>query len=140
MSTASGRNRVSYGPHLVGDLRGTNPELAVDGAFIYEFLNSLCSVIGLEPMGSPHLDWYTGEHDEWAGFSATLHIQTSHITLHAFEFGYLFIDIFSCKPFDQNTAIQFVQNMWQPDSARWQPVERGYDFPPELLDPAQAQT
>jgi S-adenosylmethionine/arginine decarboxylase-like enzyme len=131
---------TSYGPHLMGDLNGTYRAGASDGPAIYEFLLDLCEEIGMDKIGSPHLDWYSGEHEAWTGFSATIHIQTSHITLHAFTLGYLFIDIFSCKPFSHEKAIEFVERFWCPTDADWCSQLRGLNFPAEFIDPEQRAT
>ena len=126
----------TFGPHLVGDLYGCDERIR-DGRFIYDFLKELTEFIGLTPIGSPHLDLYSGPHPEWGGFSATIHIQTSHITLHAFDFGYVFIDIFSCKPFNMPAAQSMIQTTLQAKGADWQSVERGRTFPDHLIDPEQ---
>jgi S-adenosylmethionine/arginine decarboxylase-like enzyme len=123
-----------FGPHLVGDLYGVYAGNLQDGRYVYRFLLGLADFIGLQPIGSPHLDLYSGPHEEWNGFSATIHIQTSHITMHCFDFGYVFIDIFSCKQFDRREVEDYVTEQLEATDARWQMIERGYLFPSELLD------
>jgi len=127
--------RPVFGPHLIGDLHGVPGELANDRWFISGFLNDLTHYIGLKPMGFPHLDKYKGPHAAWNGFSATQHIETSHITMHMFEFGYAFIDIFSCMPFAKDPR-DFIERELRPTGTRWQNIERGYLFPPELMEGA----
>lgn len=130
---------IPYGPHLTGDLRHCDPALMSDGAYLYRFLKDLVGEIGLNPIGAPHLDLYDGPHHEWDGFSATVHIQTSHITMHAFAFGYVFIDIFSCKPFGVERAKDFTMAALgcQAPDAQWALYERGKNFPHTLIDPEQ---
>ena len=125
----------SYGAHLMGDLRDCKVDLS--GEFLYRFLKELVHEIGMEPMGSPHLDLYTGPHPEWDGFSGTLHIQTSHITCHVFAFGYVFIDIFSCKPVDREKAKMFIESRFHCEHPKWTVVHRGTNFPEEYIDPLQ---
>jgi S-adenosylmethionine/arginine decarboxylase-like enzyme len=127
-----------YGSHLLGDLAGCDPAKMKDGEFVYRFLQKLVKEVGMNPIGSPHLDLYTGPHKEWDGFSATVHIQTSHITAHLFAFGYVFMDIFSCRPFDFERTKAFVAQMLRPSgSVNWRQVTRGSNFPAELIDPEQ---
>ena len=124
-----------FGPHLLGDLPDCDLERMRDGEFIYRFLLDLVKEIGMNPIGSPHLDLYTGPHREWEGFSATIHIQSRHITAHFFAFGYLFIDIFSCKPFDIDKTKQFIAHRFRPNKdATWMLISRGSNFPPQLLE------
>lgn len=109
-----------------------------DGEFVYRFMQRLVAEIGMTPIGSPHLDLYTGPHKEWDGFSATIHIQTSHITAHFFAFGYVFMDIFSCRPFDRDKTKAFIVQALRPSgSAIWREIARGSNFPAGLIDDQQ---
>lgn len=137
-ATPTSRRRVAYGPHLHGDLADCNSDKMRDGEFIYLFMLDVVRVTGMNPIGSPHLDLYSGPHQEWAGFSATIHIQTSHITAHFFAFGYVFLDIFSCRPFDRRKARCFIEAELEPQGAvRWRELQRGSTFPQALIDPLQ---
>ena len=124
----------TFGPHLIGDLDGCYPGYTKSGGFIFDFMNDAVWKIGLTPIGSPHLDLYTGPHKEWEGYSATVHIQTSHITAHFFKFGYVFMDVFSCKPFDEEDFKSWVEYELVAMRSHWQNVTRGFGFPKELLD------
>lgn len=130
----------SYGAHLMGDLDQCRLDVMTDGSFLYRFLKDLVREIGMEAMGSPHLDLYTGPHSEWDGFSGTIHIQTSHITCHVFAFGYVFIDIFSCRPIDQEKAKRFIRQRFEPANEQWKVVFRGYNFPEAFIDPLQLES
>jgi S-adenosylmethionine/arginine decarboxylase-like enzyme len=99
------------------------------------------TVAEMKPMGAPHLDLYTGPEREWDGFSATCHIQTSHITAHFFAFGYVFLDLFSCRPFNLEKVKKFIVSGLKPTGTpRWQIVERGAGFPVALIDPLQVKS
>ncbi len=97
------------------DLVGCNTEKIMDGAYLYDFMQRLVKKIGMNPIGGPHMDLYSGPHPEWQGFSVTQHVQTSHITFHFFAFGYVFGDIFSCKDFDTEDAFEFIKNELEAD-------------------------
>lgn len=129
----------SYGSHLMGDLDGCRLEVMRDGEFLYKFMKNLVTEIGMEPIGSPHLDLYCGPHKEWDGFSATVHIQSSHITCHVFAFGYVFMDIFSCKPINVAKAQRFIRSAWNPSHEVWQTVHRGRNFPAVYIDALQLE-
>ena len=129
---------VCYGPQLIADLDGCEPAKMSDGVFVYTFLQRLVGSVGMQPIGSPHLDLYTGPHEAWKGWSATVHIQTSHVTAHFFAFGYVFLDVFSCQPFDVAKTQQFIIDALKPSrSAQFRLVDRGHNFPLALVDPAQ---
>jgi|ERR1035437_7282591 S-adenosylmethionine/arginine decarboxylase-like enzyme len=145
-----------YGPHLTLNLVGCNPDKVSNGEFVYKFLSDLPAKIGMNKIGNPHLDLYTGEFSEWGGFSATIHIQTSHITFHFFEWGYCFGDIFSCKDFDVANTIKLIMDELEADKheprfqnseskmcldaaeflkdkkSTWNLYQRGFNFPPSI--------
>ncbi len=104
-----------YGPHLLMDIVGCNPKKIMDGAFLYDFMQRLTKKIGMNPIGGPHMDLYSGPHPEWQGFSISQHVQTSHLSFHFFAFGYVFADIFSCKDFDVEEAFNFIKEELEAD-------------------------
>ncbi len=106
---------MKYGPHLTLDLVGCNPKKISDVRFLYKFLSELPAVIGMNKMGEPHIDMYNGIHEEWFGASISIHVQESHCTLHAFDWGFMFLDIFSCKDFDTDKAIKYIMETVEAD-------------------------
>lgn len=97
------------------DLVGCNPDYISSGEFLYKFLSELPAKIGMNKMSQPHLDLYYGIHSDWEGWSGTVHIQESHITFHSFNWGYLCLDIFSCKDFDVESAIDMIKSIVEAD-------------------------
>lgn len=139
------------------DFVGCNPALINDGQFIYKFLSELPIKMGMNKIGNPHLDLYSGPHPEWDGWSATIHIQTSHITGHFFAFGYAFLDIFSCRDFAFDKVFEMVKTELEADQhkaildklkpehikameylesqkSNYRLIKRGLNFPPSLAD------
>lgn len=133
---------MNFGPHLLGELAGITPEWQDETGDWVDFdgcsalLIDTARTIGMRAMGRPHVDWYQGSHPEWKGPSGTLHIETSHITMHLFAFGHAFVDIFSCRPFDEERAKEFLEDALRPRSVHWIRVDRGLLFPPELSESA----
>lgn len=147
---------AKYGPHVVMDLVGCNPKKIKDARFIYKFMSELPEKIGMKKMGEPHMDMYTGINEEWGGFSSNIFIQTSHISFHFFDWGYVFGDIFSCRDFDFENAVKMIMeelevDQHQPDfvypekiesiealeflknkKSEWKVSSRGFNFPPSL--------
>jgi len=147
---------MKYGPHLTLDLIGCNPKKTSDIRYMFKFMGELPGKIGMNKMGEPHIDMYNGIHEEWFGASISIHIQESHMTVHAFDWGYVFIDIFSCKDFDTDGAIKYIMESLEADQHKpsffdpnsessikamefiegkkssHQIFERGLNFPPSL--------
>ena len=64
------------------------------------------------------------------GITGIVIIAESHLSIHSFqEKNYTFIDIFSCKDFDVDKAIQYTLELFKPESYEMNVVERGLDFP-----------
>lgn len=73
---------------------------------IKKYIADVVKLIKMKAHGPTHIDRFgTGELEGW---SAMQFIETSSITVHADEFdNRCFIDIFSCKPFDAQKALDF---------------------------------
>jgi S-adenosylmethionine/arginine decarboxylase-like enzyme len=146
---------AKYGPHLTLDLVGCNPAKTTDAKFICNFFKEIPGLIGMNKIGEPHMDLYNGIHPDWDGWSVTVHIQESHITGHFFEWGCMFLDIFSCKDFDHEGAAKMIMETFEADQhaplfkeetpetiaatkylvdqkSIWRYAERGLNFPPSL--------
>lgn len=63
------------------------------------------------------------------GVSGFVMIAESHISIHTFpDQDYVFIDIFSCKPFDVDAAVKFFADLFGIKEVTTHIVERGLDF------------
>ena len=83
-----------------------------------EYLLALCDKIKMEPHGLPLVDRF-GKKD-LEGVTGVLLIKTSSITAHADEIeNRLFIDIFSCKNFNHEEAIQFSVRFFDAKDNTW---------------------
>jgi len=123
----------NFGPHLLAELRGCQWD-ATQERNVRWFLESIVDVIGMKAIGKVHMDKYHGDK-AWHGYSATIHIQTSHVTAHFFdETGFVFLDIFSCRPFDVDHARDHIVRVLQPNAHAWQLLQRGALFPPEVVE------
>ncbi|MDO8467645.1 MAG: S-adenosylmethionine decarboxylase [Nanoarchaeota archaeon] len=90
------------------DLHGCN-DLIKNPEKIKEFVIKLCKEIDMERHGDVIIDRFGDGKLE--GWSCLQFIETSSITCHfdeqMGETNRAFIDIFSCKDFDENKAVQF---------------------------------
>jgi S-adenosylmethionine decarboxylase len=84
----------------------------------------------MTPITQPYVFPYSGLVPSDKGITGIVIIAESHLSIHSFEEkGYSFIDIFSCKDFDTEKAIQITLEMFKPESYEINTVKRGLDFP-----------
>jgi hypothetical protein len=102
-----------WGKTLSLDLHGCN-EFVSNPEKIKEFVISLCKEIDMERHGEVLIDRF-GE-GTLEGWSCMQFIETSSITCHFEEQQNpkkAFIDIFSCKDFDEHKASKFCKNFFE---------------------------
>ena len=104
---------MAYGYELVLDLRSCTV-LPCNRATMRRYFRELCLLIDMKRANLYFWDY----HDDPAGYkhaaphlkgtSAVQFIQTSNITVHTLDdLRKVFINIFSCKPFDYEKAMEF---------------------------------
>lgn len=99
------------------DLGECDYSLLTNKKKIAEFCDKLCKEIKMVAHGKPIIKRF-GEGD-LEGYSAIQFIETSSITAHLDEFGLrAFIDIFSCKTFDEKKAKIFCQKFFKAKKVR----------------------
>lgn len=93
--------------HILLDASGLSKELLRDESLIKRMLEELPGVIGMQVMLGPSLVVDTDpKHPGVTGFVI---ISYSHISIHTFsETGQIFVDIFSCQPFDYERARSYL--------------------------------
>jgi S-adenosylmethionine decarboxylase len=121
---------TGFGPHLTIDAKNCKPGTLSDLNLIFEVFFELPKLVGMTPISQPHIFPYEGLVPEDKGITASQIIAESHISLHTFsEKDYFFFDIFSCKPFDTDIVIKYIQEKFEPKEIVTHLVERGLDFP-----------
>lgn len=119
-----------FGPHITLDLKGCPKEVLSDYNLHFNYLKSLPELIQMTPITQPYVFPYSGLVPEDKGITGIVIIAESHISVHSFENkGYCFIDIFSCKDFDVERAIQITKDLFKPEDCEINVVARGKDFP-----------
>ena len=113
--------------HLTIDGYGDNPRLMQDEQFIYQLLDSYPARIDMTKIAAPHVFKYIGSKPEDWGISGFVFIAESHISVHTFvERNYVNIDVFSCKDFDTEKAIEHFRDKFQLIKSRICLIERGW--------------
>lgn len=110
----------SFGPHLTLDLNECNPAKLGDFDLVFDVLNNLPDLIGMTKITQPYVFKYAGLVPEDKGITGFIVIAESHISIHTFqEKDYVFLDLFSCKPFDYTYAQQYLVDTFESRNPRF---------------------
>jgi len=119
-----------FGQHLMVDGYGSDRDKLTDINYIYDFLSNYPSEIEMTKIMPPYVFRYSGVRPEDWGISGFVLIAESHISIHTFpEKRYLSLDIFSCKEFDGQKAIEDVKRLFSLEKIEIRNLERGLEFP-----------
>jgi S-adenosylmethionine decarboxylase len=95
---------------------------------VYDVLDSLPAEIGMTKIMPPYVFRYTGVKPEDWGVSGFVLIAESHISIHTFpEHGLINIDIFSCKEFSAQMALDYVQEHFGLRDVSYRALDRGLE-------------
>jgi S-adenosylmethionine decarboxylase len=93
--------------HLIIDGYSNNQKILRDEDFLRKWLEDYPARIGMTRISPPYVLRYIGPVLEDWGISGFVFIAESHIGIHTFvEQNYVNIDVFSCKDFDTDKAIE----------------------------------
>jgi S-adenosylmethionine decarboxylase len=108
-----------WGYHLILDCKSCDIDRVKDGENIRNFSKTLVERIDMKAFGEPLVEHFATHNSEAGGYSLVQLIETSSITAHFVdENGDAYIDIFSCKPFDLETAKEVVQDFFSPSKIK----------------------
>jgi S-adenosylmethionine/arginine decarboxylase-like enzyme len=114
---------MSWGYHLALDIARCRPETIRCSKHIASFTNELVKRIDMKAYGQPQIVMF-GEGNK-RGYTLIQLIETSNIAGHfCEETNDLYLDIFSCKPYDINEAIRVVNKYFSPRNMRYNYFER----------------
>lgn len=115
--------------HLIIDGFGANRKMLESEDMIYDLLDRYPSQIGMTKVAPPQVFKYVGSKPEDWGISGFVLIAESHISIHTFpERRYANIDIFSCKDFDSEYAIQELKAIFEFDEIQNYLLNRGLEY------------
>lgn len=97
--------------HIIIDVTGASNDILNNHSGLTDFLNKLPKVIGMNILHGPTVIQGIPENPGLSGFVI---IDFSHISIHTFtKSNQALVDIFSCKPYDQEVASQAVLGYFQ---------------------------
>jgi len=117
----------SWGYHLILDCKGSkmSTELVKDVKFIKEFTKMLVDGIEMKAYDEPIIEHFATHEEKASGFSLVQLIETSSITGHFCDInGDFYLDIFSCKSFSIDTALDIVYSYFEPKAIKKIYLER----------------
>jgi S-adenosylmethionine decarboxylase len=119
-----------FGPHLIIEAYGCPKELLADLTGISSFLDAMPARLDMTKIMPPYVFKYSAaDPNDW-GISGVVLIAESHISIHTFpNKGFVTFDIFSCREFDENPAIQYFCESFKPEHFERQLIMRGREFP-----------
>jgi len=121
-----------WGQHLILDFAGCPRELLTDADHLRAWVKELVEVIKMKAYGEPSIEHFATDCFESAGYTLVQLIETSNICAHFAEnLGQIYIDIFSCKRFDNDTAQEVCARYFEPTTIAATTLERGI-FPQVL--------
>lgn len=107
-----------WGFHLRLDLGDCNDNIAFSHT-LKDWVEELVIAIDMKAFGEPQIVHF-GKHDpKVAGYTLVQLIETSAITGHFTDHsGDAYIDVFSCKPFDIDVAVEVTDRHFRPRRVR----------------------
>jgi S-adenosylmethionine/arginine decarboxylase-like enzyme len=115
----------TWGYHLLLDCTSGDKELIGSRENIYNFVKELVIAIDMVAFGEPWIERFATHAADKAGYSMCQMIETSNITGHFCDNdGNFYIDVFSCKPFENETVIEVVDKYFKPEKVRTHFISR----------------
>ena len=107
-------NKIMWGQHLVMDIARCNPSRIRSSKNIYMFTKELVKRIDMVAYGEPQIVMFgTGNKK---GYTLVQLIETSNICAHFVEeTNDMYLDVFSCKPFNPLVVRATVAEYFHPD-------------------------
>lgn len=115
----------TWGYHLLLDCSQGDKALISDKQNVREFITELVWAIDMVAFGDPWIERFATHDENKAGISFCQMIETSNITGHFCEVnGNFYIDIFSCKPYSSDIAMEVVDKYFKPTKIRQHYISR----------------
>ena len=115
--------------HLAIDGHGGDTAKMWDAQLVRDFLFRCPDELGMTRITEPEVLEYNAPKAEDSGISGFVIIAESHISIHTFPSReYVNIDIFSCRPFDDQRALAEAKALFGLEQVRSWLLERGLEW------------
>ena len=123
MKTADGKD--CWGMAVAVDLEECDPEIIRSADKLKLFLKQIVKEIDMKAFGEPTVVHF-GDNQDVSGYSIAQLIETSLISGHfAEKTNSAYLDVFSCKEFDPNTAANFCKDFFKAKTSKYTTIYRG---------------
>jgi S-adenosylmethionine/arginine decarboxylase-like enzyme len=114
--------RKVYGQHMLINAKGCIPSLK-DIPYMKDFLVRLADDIDMVRFGEAHVHRFgSGIEIGLSGFQL---IETSQVSFHSNDAARdIYLDVFSCKEYDENAVVAFLQKWLEPKTIETQVIWR----------------
>jgi len=117
-----------WGYHLMLDCSGCDHAKITNGENITAFTKELVRRIDMVAFGEPIVEHFATHDPDKAGYSMVQLIETSNISMHAVDKdNTMYLDVFSCKPFNNDDVIATVKEFFGAQKVRLNYVTRHAD-------------
>ena len=115
--------------HLVIDGFGGNTNKMWDDGLVRQFLTDYPESLEMTRITEPRVLVYDAPKPEDSGVSGFVIIAESHISIHTFpRKNYVNIDIFSCRPFDHDRALEDARKLFDLEDTQTWLLDRGLEW------------
>lgn len=127
---------INFGEHLTIDGYGGSYEKLNNENLVFETLDSLPGLVGMDKLSVPQVFFAKGNDDKdpggWTGFVV---IAESHISIHTFPArGFLSADIYTCKNgMDTEYILNYFKNKFSLSEIEKNFIKRGTRYPKENI-------
>jgi S-adenosylmethionine/arginine decarboxylase-like enzyme len=117
-----------WGYHLMLDCGGCNLDAITDKQLVVQFVKELVDAIDMTAVGEPWIERTAIGVPDKEGFSLYQLIVTSNISAHFVDLSrQIYLDVFSCKEFKQETVKQVVEKYFSPSRMKLNFIYRNAD-------------
>ena len=121
--------------HVIIDGYGGDPDQLADENVVRVILDRYPDEMGMTKITQPSVVRFKGTKPEDWGISGYVMIAESHIAIHTFpDRGYVWVDIFSCKEFETEGAVDRVADAFGLTHVKTDVHERGLEYPHSMME------
>lgn len=119
-----------FGYQLLLDLYGCKEGVCDDLSLCYQFLDDIVGALGMEKQAPPNIFRSDATRfPDKAGLSGWAPLIESSIVIHTLTpKNYISVDVYCCKSFSRQTAIDMCNKFFVPKKIDEQYIERGLDY------------
>ena len=120
----------SFGIELLLDLYDCKEGVCDDLTHCYNFLDEVVGFLGMEKQAPPHI--FVSDATRFpdkAGLSGWAPLIESSVVIHTLSpKNYISLNIYCCREFDVEKAVEFSRKFFEPERVESQVVERGKTY------------